>query len=70
MDKIYKREAGKVSFVVLNERRYLIYSKSISNMIEIFWKCFKCALASNKNPNRKGRILSIIANEFIYKELK
>ncbi|KAF0399382.1 Ubiquitin carboxyl-terminal hydrolase 14, partial [Gigaspora margarita] len=37
----------------------------------IFWSCFNKSLMVNKNgENRKQRILSIVANDFKYKDLQ
>ena len=41
------------------------------NSTETFWKCFTQALKDNKkNQDGKRRILSIIADDFTYKELQ
>lgn len=47
-------------------------SKSVDkNSTKTFWQCFTHALKDNKkNQNGKRRILSIIANDFTYKELQ
>lgn len=65
-------EAEKTAFAALYERGFLTsIPKNMPNTTEIFWKCFEHALACNKkNPDGKRRILSIIANEFTYKELE
>jgi hypothetical protein len=43
----------------------------IKNSTPIFWQCFNNALADNKkNCDGKRRILSIIADDFTYKELQ
>lgn len=40
------------------------------NSTATFWSCFKQALNDNvKNQDGKRRVLSIIANDFTYKEL-
>jgi hypothetical protein len=42
-----------------------------SNFTETFWSCFRQALKDNKKTkDGKRRILSIIANDFAYKELE
>ncbi|RHZ51176.1 hypothetical protein Glove_482g7 [Diversispora epigaea] len=54
-------QSEKVAFAALYKREFLI----------TFWKCFEYGLACNKkNSDGKRRILSIIANEFTYKELE
>ena len=46
-------------------------SNNPSNSTETFWSCFRQALNDNKKTrNGKRRILSIIANDFTYKELE
>ena len=46
-------------------------SSNTSNSTETFWSCFRQALKDNKKTrDGKCRILSIIANDFTYKELK
>jgi len=43
----------------------------IKNTTTTFWSCFKQALNDNvKNQDGKRHVLSIIANDFTYKELK
>ncbi|CAG8777053.1 13380_t:CDS:2, partial [Cetraspora pellucida] len=43
----------------------------VPNKIRIFWQCFNQALADNKKTkDKKRRILSIIADDFSYSELK
>jgi hypothetical protein len=43
----------------------------IENSTPTFWQCFNHALEDNKkNRDGKRRILSIIANDFTYKELQ
>lgn len=45
--------------------------KNTTNTTAMFWSCFKQSLNDNiKNRDGKRRILSIIANDFTYKELK
>ena len=46
-------------------------SKPIRNSTQTFWQCFNHALEDNKkNYDGKRRVLSIIANDFAYKELQ
>jgi hypothetical protein len=46
-------------------------SSNPSNSTETFWSCFRQALNDNKKTrDGKRRILSIIANDFIYEELE
>jgi hypothetical protein len=43
----------------------------IKNTTATFWSCFKRALNDNmKNHDGKRRVLSVIANDFTYEELK
>lgn len=43
----------------------------INNTSSTFWSCFKRALKDNiKNQDGKRRILSAIANDFTYEELR
>lgn len=43
----------------------------IKNATTIFWSCFKQSLNDNiKNQDGKRRTLSIIANDFTYRELE
>ena len=45
--------------------------KQIFNATEVFWEIFEHSLSLNKrDANRKQRILSIIADKFLYKELQ
>ena len=42
----------------------------IKNTTTTFWSCFRQALNDNvKNQDGKRRVLSIIANDFTYREL-
>jgi hypothetical protein len=44
---------------------------SIKNSTATFWQCFNHALEDNKkNRDGKRRVLSIIADDFTYKELQ
>ncbi|RHZ62731.1 hypothetical protein Glove_335g14 [Diversispora epigaea] len=65
-------QVEKVAFAALYKREFLIsIPKNMPNTTRAFWKCFEHALACNKkNSDEKRRILSIIANEFTYKELE
>jgi len=46
-------------------------STPIKNSTSTFWQCFNRALENNKkNQDGKRRVLSIIANDFTYKELQ
>ncbi|CAG8434252.1 3254_t:CDS:2 [Diversispora eburnea] len=48
-----------------------LISNPTSNYTKTFWSCFRKALDDNqKNRDGKCRILSIIANDFTYKELE
>ena len=43
----------------------------IKNTTTIFWSCFKQSLNDNiQNQDGKRRVLSIIANDFTYRELE
>jgi hypothetical protein len=45
--------------------------KPIKNSTPTFWQCFNHALEDNKkNCDGKHRVLSIIADDFTYKELQ
>lgn len=45
--------------------------KHTFNATEVFWECFEHSLSLNKRgANGKQRILSIIADKFLYKELQ
>ncbi|RHZ82228.1 hypothetical protein Glove_110g47 [Diversispora epigaea] len=65
-------QTEKVAFAALYKRGFLIsIPKNMPNTTRTFWKCFERAIACNKkNLDGKRRILSIIANEFTYKELE
>ncbi|RHZ85502.1 hypothetical protein Glove_65g112 [Diversispora epigaea] len=48
-----------------------LISSPTPNYTNTFWSCFRKALDDNKkNRDGKRRILSIIANDFTYKELE
>jgi hypothetical protein len=56
-------------FAALYQMGFLISNPS--NPTETFWSCFRQALKDNKKTrDGKRRVLSIIANEFTYKELE
>src|SRR5437879_5961461 len=60
----------KQMFADLYQMRFLI-SNPTTNFIKTFWSCFRQALDDNKKTkDGKRRILSIIANDFTYKELE
>ena len=65
-------QADKAAFAALYQKGFLTgIPKNMPNATHTFWMYFEQALASNKKgPNGKRRILSIIANEFTYEELK
>ena len=65
-------QADKAAFAALYQKGFLTgIPKNMPNATHSFWMCFERALASNKKgPDGKQRILSIIANEFTYEELK
>ncbi|CAB4473471.1 hypothetical protein RhiirA1_474493 [Rhizophagus irregularis] len=65
-------QADKAAFSTLYKRGFLTsIPKNMPNATRTFWTCFKQALANNKKgPDGKQRVLSIIANEFTYEELK
>jgi hypothetical protein len=65
-------QADKAAFAALYQKGFLISTpKNMPNATHTFWMCFEQALANNKKgPDGKQRILSIIANEFTYEELK
>jgi hypothetical protein len=70
LDEIPKSSSRKTNFENLFQTGFLI-SKPVLNYTQTFWKCFKNALNCNKkNRDGKRRILSIIANDFIYEELE
>jgi len=57
-------------FALLYQIGFLI-NNPLSSSAETFWSCFRQALKDNKKTrDGKRRILSIIANDFTYKELK
>ena len=56
-------------FALLYQIGFLI-NNPLSSSAETFWSCFWQALKDNKKTrDGKRRILSIIANDFTYKEL-
>ncbi|CAB4375625.1 unnamed protein product [Rhizophagus irregularis] len=65
-------QADKAAFSTLYKRGFLTsIPKNMPNATRTFWTYFKQALANNKKgPDGKQRVLSIIANEFTYEELK
>lgn len=59
----------KQMFAALYQTGFLVSDPSSST--EIFWSCFRQALSDNKKTrDGKRRILSIIANDFTYRELE
>lgn len=60
----------KQIFTILYQMGFLSNNPS-KNFSETFWTCFRQSLEDNKKTNDgKRRILSIIANDFAYKELQ
>ena len=56
-------------FAVLYQMGFLVNNPL--NSAETFWSCFRQALKDNKKTrDGKRQILSIIANDFAYKELE
>ncbi len=56
-------------FAVLYQTGFLVSDPS--SFTETFWSCFRQALNNNKKTrDGKRRILSIIADDFTYKELE
>ena len=56
---------------MLYKFRFLQPNPCLKKLTNIFWQAFRDALeGANRGPNGQRRILSIIATQFTYQELK